>query len=337
MSRLLISADDRTGALEVGGILAGVDRPVPVARRWRARDRLVVDIDTRHVSPREAAARVSSLHREAATLRAHKMDSGLRGNWPHEARALAEEGFRVMIVPAWPEAGRTCIDGTVYIQGKPVLESPFGQDPFSRPSSSKPAEVLAHAGCDHPNIGFVDAWDDSSLADAVARTLAEDRFLVGPTGAVGAYVSRVLGEAKPAKVSAGTPVLVACGSLNPTSHAQLAELSLPTSTWSPNTTLDAHSQVLVTPKPPGSPDGNSAQAMASAFAATLRDAAHRFATIIVIGGDTTAAFLGEDTVEVLGMMAPGIPAMRLGNTLVITKGGGIGTRDTLRALTAGLE
>ena len=85
------------------------------------------------------------------------MDAGLRGNWPHEIHALVELGYRVAVVPSFPDAGRRCKDGIVYIQDVPVLESPFGADPLTAPCSSRPMEVLEEANCIFDEVVVWDA------------------------------------------------------------------------------------------------------------------------------------------------------------------------------------
>lgn len=61
-------------------------------------------------------------------------------------------------------------------------------------------------------------------------------------------------------------------------------------------------------------------------------ASERFATLLMIGGDTTAPLLGDETVVVKGTVDTGIPVSLFRNIDLVTKGGGIGQTDTLMRL-----
>ena len=68
------------------------------------------------------------------------MDSGLRGNWAQEVAALLGAGHRVGVIASYPDAGRRCRGGTVYVHGVPVAEGPLGRDPRNPLPSSRPEE-----------------------------------------------------------------------------------------------------------------------------------------------------------------------------------------------------
>ena len=51
---------------------------------------------------------------------------------------------------------------------------------------------------------------------------------------------------------------------------------------------------------------------------------------MVIGGDTVAAIVGDDPLECLGTVEPGIPASLYKGRVLITKGGGIGQPESVR-------
>ena len=159
MTTLFVTADDRTGAFECGGIIAGDGFTVPTGPHATSDVCCVVDIDTRQIDADDAALKICQAHDNDATYRAHKMDAGLRGNWAQEVYALAERGLKIAIVPSFPDAGRRCKDGVVYIYDQPVLDSPFGQDPLTAPISNRPIEVLEHFNCIHDNIVIWDAND----------------------------------------------------------------------------------------------------------------------------------------------------------------------------------
>jgi uncharacterized protein YgbK (DUF1537 family) len=184
--QVLLSADDRTGALEIGGLVADQQHPVPVGPSVSSPRCCVVDIGTRHLSPYEARTRMVELLRRNAAHRAHKMDAGLRGNWPYEIEVLLEAGHRVAVVCAFPDANRRCRGGVVYIHGLPVLESVFGTDPLNAPVSSRPAEVLEHAGV-RGDVVVWDADDNAQRYGMRTTTRRCTRPLPGLTGRTGSW------------------------------------------------------------------------------------------------------------------------------------------------------
>src|SRR4051812_42181471 len=112
----LVVADDRTGALEVAGEMAATLGPVEVlsgGRRAPTHRAAVVDLGSRHLAP-ALAAELASSAATAARRRGHKIDSTLRGQWAAELVGVRRRtGARVLVVPALPRLGRTCVDGTV--------------------------------------------------------------------------------------------------------------------------------------------------------------------------------------------------------------------------------
>ena len=166
-SRILVLADDLTGALEVGAKFAAAGKRsavrtlsslAPSALRAAA-GVLVVDTETRHSPPAEAAQWVLQLARAArAEGFSHaykKTDSTLRGNIPTELTALMEAygGAPLLYVPAYPQMGRTIKHGILYVNQVPVSNTAFARDPFNPITEShipKPAPSLWSAGVVRP-------------------------------------------------------------------------------------------------------------------------------------------------------------------------------------------
>lgn len=329
---LFITADDRTGSLEIGGIIAAEESPVPVGPAADDRRCSVVDLVSRHIEPERAFLRVLEAHQRSATYRSHKMDAGLRGNWPYEIHALVELGYRVAVVPSFPDAGRRCKDGIVYIQDVPVLDSPFGTDPLTAPCSSKPIEVLEEANCVFNEVVIWDANDNAELHRATRRSLDENRVVVGPSGAVGSYAAHVLGEAKPASIQLSQPMLIVCGSLNATSRNQLDRLDCIRLQLGESIPEYDDVRIIATPMPEGDITNAMAEAMAQQIAKTLHDTQVDIATLVIVGGDTVAACVGDQTLQVIGTVEAGIPVSTYQGGLLVTKGGGIGTAESLRKI-----
>ena len=80
--------------------------------------------------------------------------------------------------------------------------------------------------------------------------------------------------------------------------------------------------------------------MAAELGAAARDllATRPFGVLVVLGGDTAAAVLGDEPMVVGGTLAPGVPWSQRADgsgPLVITKAGGFGHPTTLVDLLAG--
>lgn len=363
---LLVVADDRTGALETAAMLADrVGSPIGVSA-WPSRPDAngsgiaVVDLGSRHLSPVDARARIAAL--EATGRVGHKLDSTLRGNWPDELTAWA--GRRpVLLVPALPEQGRTCVGGIVLEHGRPVHEGDAGSDVRRRVYSSRPAELLRGAGArdvvELSDRSAVAAWlsDPTGVAVADAATAGDIDATVAeweeaPDDVVLAGTSAVVGTAAPdhgarsAPPSTDGPILIACGSVHPVARAQLAEAEragVTVTTIADDITAcrlgEARELVLATEIPVGDIDEPLAVAAASTLAAGVDDLrrAVGLGALVVVGGDTAAAVFGPASVSVRGTVAPGTAWASVDglDVPVITRSGGFGSDRSLVDLVRG--
>lgn len=144
MIELLIVADDFTGALDTGvqftkkGITTLVTTNEDIAMDKIDSDVqvLVVDVESRHVSSEIAYERVKKVAKSAKQCNIphvyKKTDSALRGNIGSELQAVldAYDEKELFFLPAFPKIGRTTKEGYHYLDGVPINESVFGQDPF---------------------------------------------------------------------------------------------------------------------------------------------------------------------------------------------------------------
>jgi len=340
---LLVTADDRTGALEVGGGIADLGFTVRLAQTpARQDDCLLLDVASRHVDGAEAGRRVAAAHRHAARHRCHKMDSGLRGNWAHEVAALLGAGHRVGVIASYPDAGRRCRDGTVYVHGVPVAEGPLGRDPRNPLPSSRPADYLRAAGCGDAlrdgSVVVLDADDNAELRTAVQRCHTESRTPVGASGALAAYAALIRNRPTAAPPMLPRPALVVCGSLHPLSRRQVAELPAARFHTSEVDLVAeelrrGNDAVLATADSAGPIANSTAEAMASSVATSVQELLARdvVGTLVILGGDTAGAILGNRSMHVEGCVVTGVPVSRFeGHDLsIVTKGGSIGDESTL--------
>jgi uncharacterized protein YgbK (DUF1537 family) len=320
MRAWLVTADDRTGALEVAAEIAATTGPVTVTVDHPPAGAGVVDLASRHLAVDAAAGRAAAA--PAARWNAHKIDSTLRGNWVDEVRARARvTGRRVVVVPAWPQMGRTCVGGVVQVGGTAV-----GDIAEYLPA----ADLLADASAlerwlaTERRVGVVDVLDERGMAE-VAHTLAgHDVLVVGPAGPIGAaFAAYHLEGRPPAVVRCQLPALVVRGSATDVSRRQMERLAV------------AQPTADLLEAPPAVGDLLPDVALELAGRARARMAEHHYATVVLIGGDTAAAVLGPAPRLVGGTVAPGLPwsrDARGGGPLVVTKAGGFGTPDSLAAL-----
>jgi uncharacterized protein YgbK (DUF1537 family) len=337
---LLVTADDSTGATEAAAACAdagfdvnvapfGVPAPAPAP----ARSCVVVDLRSRHLDPDEARRRM--LQTTARNHRMHKIDSTLRGNWAAEIATVVEGGRRVVLIPSHPLAGRVCIGGVVFVEGAPVAESELGNDPRLPVRSSRPAEALR--GVELDGSTALTEWlarARSGIAIVDARTIAEieqlvtiafdaaDVLLAGPASVVGAFANVSSTEPTGAQLPEPRlpkPIVVVSASLHPISRAQIAEVE--------RAGIDVVTSSVVR-------GGDSA-----VVAAQVAERAHRLVTerrarsVILVGGDTAEAFIGDTVVHVFGSIDVGVSlgeALVRGTLLrIASKPGGFGTANTL--------
>jgi uncharacterized protein YgbK (DUF1537 family) len=355
---LLVAADDRTGAIETAAALA--DRgagPVPViVWPYRLPEHgsaavEVVDLETRHASPEEAAERAVAVERPGPA--AHKIDSTLRGNWSVELPARHRASGRpVLLVPALPELARTCVNGIVLDHGRPVHEGPT--DPRSRVHTSRPADLLTDAddvveltdrgavaswlAAPH-GIGIADAASDDDIAAIVAAWReAPDVLLAGTSSVIGAVAGEPVSGVDPPVIDG--PVLVVCGSVHPMARAQIGALEqrgvVATSIvdeLAVGTLRRDGRLVLATEIPFGDVDTPLAIAAATTLARGVRDILDtaEVGALVLLGGDTTAAVLGDADVAVHGTIAPGTAWSTVEGVPmpVITRAGGFGSDHAL--------
>jgi uncharacterized protein YgbK (DUF1537 family) len=258
--RLFILADDFTGALDTGVRLAaaGVAVHVVVHRRSGTLMRppripscrepvIVVDTESRHGRPAEAARRVRgwvrSARRERVAFLYKKTDSTLRGNVGAELSALLLSSGEddLYFVPALPAAGRTTVGGVAFLNGVPLHLAGPVRDPNDPVTRSEVSAIIAKQtdvvvenvprGSDPPppedhgkRILVFDAETDADLEDVGRRIKSAGipRATAGCSG-FASVLPQLLDlpcSSMPA-VRLDPPMLVVCGSLAEVSLAQV--------------------------------------------------------------------------------------------------------------------
>jgi uncharacterized protein YgbK (DUF1537 family) len=255
MPKLLVMADDLTGANDIGVQFAKkavasfvtVDLDADLRQLFQDFEVVVVDTESRHVGPSEAQRRIFSLASRARQAGINyfykKTDSTLRGNVGAELEALLQASGKstMCFVPALPQLGRTTRLGTQYVGGKPLHETVFARDPRNPINESQVGKILARQStlpmhvitiealpsfheCVRPGIAIFDAETGADLrkvAETITRAGAL-QVLAAPAG-FAEYLPELLEFRKTERHFAkyGPPILVINGSLNEVSLQQM--------------------------------------------------------------------------------------------------------------------
>ena len=258
--RIAIVADDLTGAMDSGAQLARAGYRTAVAFRGSAippapdLDAVAGDTDSRHLDPGSARERVreAARHFGEAGIFYKKLDSTLRGQIVAELEATLEESGRstCVIAPAFPSTGRTTVEGVQLVNGKPLHETQFAEDPVTPVREANLPTLLDAGGLE--DVATLSIGDLEDL-DVVREILDNHRWVVADAtkdthlkalvevvpdpsevlwaGSAGLVVA--LGEVYPGpgdgelsvdRPAMGTRVLTVIGSTNPTVRDQLRRL-----------------------------------------------------------------------------------------------------------------
>lgn len=156
MMKVLVISDDMTGNNDTGALLnqAGFDTVAALhdelpAEYLRGRDALCLNIDSRALPAGEAkklVRKAAERYWKPGMLCCKRIDSTLRGNIGAEIDGMLEalpDGYKAVLVPAFPRAGRTCIGGYVMVNGELLTESGAQKDLKTPVHSSEAAEIVA--------------------------------------------------------------------------------------------------------------------------------------------------------------------------------------------------
>ncbi len=337
LTRLLLIADDLTGALDSAVAFAATGRRVAVARTpdaapalaAEAPDVLAVNLGSRDGDAARARARMEALCRALDPRRfdvvMKKVDSRLKGHPGAEAAVLAAAMGNppCVVLPAIPSMGRVQRGGRIEGEG---IAAPIPVAPLFETEVDVP-EILADADLDRAVSGG-------------ARVL-----WVGARGLAAALAGTLFDGASAPLPVVPPPMLMAIGSRDPITVAQVDALRGAGVHAAPDGRvgdLDLRRAVEVVRMTDGG-EGRDADAAGADFAAGLaaRMRGFRPATLLCSGGETADAILarlGIDRLDVLAEIAPGVPVCEIdapwGKLRLVTKSGGFGARDLLAEIAA---
>ncbi|MHB8889177.1 MAG: four-carbon acid sugar kinase family protein [Acidobacteriaceae bacterium] len=351
--RVILVADDLTGACDSGSAFAGAGHRVRVwLKPWMGElaeaDVWAFSTETRNAPEVEAASRVAGCveplrqYLVGQSILFKKIDSAGRGNTGAEIQqALETSGCEIAVVaPAFPAAGRTVRNGVLRVQdacGQDThvpLESLFqGRTALLRvlEDSEETDAALSAAFSSHARLWICDATSQQDLRQLVK---AVQRRHVRALWAGSAGLAQALAEDLPICRKHDVPgadhssddtrgtVLVIAGTTHPVTQLQLAKLE---DCWPVQ-------QCALFRIEYGSTSAAEICVMWSALQGAIGCCA-----LVLTGGDTAALVLralGAEYLDLCGEVAPGIPWGRVRGGLadglrVVTKSGGFGGEKTL--------
>lgn len=249
MIKLLVIADDFTGALDTGvqfskrGIptMVSTDTTFNFNEMNEEVDVLVIDTESRYLRFEEA---YSLIHRIIVSAKSvdvpfiyKKVDSALRGNISAEIKAVldASRATAVPFLPAYPEMNRVLIDGNLYIDQILVSESVFGKDPYEPVNESNVLRRLKkEANIDglliketfpqsFNGVLLFDAKTNEDMEQHVERLQQKNllSMTVGCAGFAKILATKLFPEYEPKNYSLKKPLVVICGSVNPITKKQV--------------------------------------------------------------------------------------------------------------------
>lgn len=156
MVKMLIIADDITGALDTGIQFAkrGIRTQIFTEGKLNESDIktdtevIVVDSESRPMAANDSYRVVFNIadwaHKKNIGIIFKKTDSALRGNIGSELQAVADavKDFPIYFLPGHPEIGRITKGGVHYISGELLENSVFGKDPFEPVTKSYIPDII---------------------------------------------------------------------------------------------------------------------------------------------------------------------------------------------------
>lgn len=255
MVKLLIIADDFTGALDTGvqfskrGISTQVFTDFKFSNESIHPDTeiLVIDTESRSMSKEQAYQSVNKVSRWAIEQNIKiifkKTDSALRGNIGSELQAVTDAYPKkaLFFIPGHPGIGRIIQNGTSYISGQPLEDSVFGKDPFDPVSYSYVPDIIneqSEIGVDVITIVEETKWEkiqsskiyvfDTLKIKDIDKRLDElmdnDHLslIAGCNALAGRLVKRLFpGRNKENTYSKTKGLYISCGSLNEITKKQV--------------------------------------------------------------------------------------------------------------------
>lgn len=192
MDNIVIIADDLTGAADTAVQFCPYfeDTTLVSYQQWdripqptlpSATRATAIYTSSRALGVNPARKRLSSVAKKLGEIKAlqiyKKIDSCMRGNVAAESDALLEQlGYAAsFITPAFPEMGRTTLEGTHRIHGIPLDQTEISQDPVTPVTKSSLTRIVAMQSrypVGHVGLAFLES-SNHRLIEEIERQLLD--------------------------------------------------------------------------------------------------------------------------------------------------------------------
>jgi D-threonate/D-erythronate kinase len=257
--RIAVIADDFTGAMDTGVMFAnyGLHTQFHLLTDISSSDVQVVAVstDSREKDVQSAIASIkdtASLFGNRQVFK--KIDSTMRGHISAEIDALLQTtGLKkALICPTAVEAGRIVRDGILFVQGIPLHETAFANDPHYPARTSQLQELLSYSSTMHINLDSqnsghdtvlntirqsssklitFDAVSNQDLANIAKIAIEGDYLPCGSMGLGRAWIDTLLGNdtqsitTQTIDFNTDQPLLIVSGSRHPITVRQIDALT----------------------------------------------------------------------------------------------------------------
>jgi uncharacterized protein YgbK (DUF1537 family) len=187
--RCLLIADDLTGGADAGAQFAkrGLrtllislldDAKIDFSRHIH-QDVLVINTDSRGLSPEKAFLKISNLLKQfdqkLFPIIYKKIDSTLRGNVGYEIDAILKETKESLcfMAPSYPEQNRTLVGGILIVGEKPLALTEVARNTASPIQESHVYKILQNQS--QNNVGWIDLTHVASSHERLRKTVDEER------------------------------------------------------------------------------------------------------------------------------------------------------------------
>lgn len=183
--RCLLIADDLTGGADAGAqfakrglntlLISGKDHPEVDFSKYSSLDVLVINTDSRGLSPEKASSLLSNLFknydREIFSIIYKKIDSTLRGNIGYEIDAILKKMNRALcfVAPSYPEQNRRLVGGIMIVGEKPLALTEVAIGTTSPLQESHVYKLLQRQS-QHP-VGWIDLTYVASTSEGLKKAV----------------------------------------------------------------------------------------------------------------------------------------------------------------------
>jgi len=224
--KLGIVADDLTGAMDSSGYFASLGFSTVVVLEPNFSGDAAVLVSTtnsRAEAPEIARERVRQAMRGMVGRVVYKkIDSTLRGNIGEELQVAVEAmaSEKAVVAPAFPAVGRTTVNGVLMVNGVPVADTQFANDPISPVKESSIPHLLEQSM--NRKVGCVSIGEIEAGAEALKKTISRKSENVVVCDVL--EQSHLSGIAQAAALAEGRWLLCGSGGLAREMHLLLADV-----------------------------------------------------------------------------------------------------------------